>query len=248
MGPIEFNCPNFGQLKVIGDRLYESHHFVVQSNIDSTTFDYLIFLDSRGISAEFDSSIAAKLIAKIQQTGKTYLMVCRPLELTIWATLIGFLAINQLNPAKIITNMGFVDFTPKKLSILSDATQQVELSVGKDVVKPYFVEDFSLSSGETVALFAMNYGKAYRNAIEAISVIHKMIIINTPLTDAGIAIERKRPASFFLAQSESNNFNRSINGAQVIDFQKFDELLTYDAVHYTPRGNEVIFDAVKGFI
>ena len=93
--------------------------------------------------------------------------------------------------------MGFLDFTPKKISILSDATEQVELNVGKGIVEPHLVEDFSLSSGETVALFAMNYGKAYRNAIEAISAKHNMIIINTPLTDDGIAIERKRSATFF---------------------------------------------------
>lgn len=72
-----------------------------------------------------------------------------------------------------------------------------------------------------------------------------MVILNTPLTDPGIAIERKRPVSFFSAQAESNAFNRSIRGAQVIDLPDFDESLTYDAVHFTHRGNELIFDRLK---
>ena len=77
---------------------------------------------------------------------------------------------------------------------------------------------------------------------------HEMIIINTPLTDPDIVIERKRPVSFFPAQAESNAFNRSIAGAQVIDLPDFDESLTYDAVHYTRRGNELIFDRLRDYL
>jgi len=248
MGPIEFYCPNYGKLKIIGNCLHEGHHFAVQSNMRSNALDYLIFLDSRGVSYEFDNSIAAKLISTIKKAGKTYLLVCRPLELTIWATLVGFLEINRLNPIKIITNMGFVDFTPKKLSILSDAIQQVELVIGKGVVNSYFVENFFLAEGEALPLYSMSYGGGYRTAIEAIAAQHDMVIINTPPTDSAINIERKRPPTFFLAQEESNEFNRLIKGAQVIDFQNFDETLSYDAVHYTPRGNEVIFERIKGFL
>lgn len=147
MGPIEFACPNLGQLKVIGDRLHDGHDFVVQSTAQNEIFDYLIFLDSRGISREFKNSLADKLITRITSIGKSYLLVCRPIELTIWASLVGFLTINRLNPAKIITNMGFVDFTPKKQSILQDAVRQVESAVGKGLATACFVEDYVLSGG-----------------------------------------------------------------------------------------------------
>ena len=246
MGPIKFYCPNYGMLKVIGNNLHEGHQFAVQSNMGSGVLDYLIFLDSRGVSNEFENSIADKLTSIIKQAGKTYLLVCRPLDLTIWATLIGFVAINKMKPIKIITNMGFVDFTPKKLPILSNAMQQVEIILGKGVVNSYYVEDFRLSGDDgVVPLHSMRYGEEYRNAIEIIADQHELVIINTPLTDPDIRIDRKRPAAFFLAQSESNEFNRSVKDAKVLDFPNFDETLTYDAVHYTSRGNEIIFEKVK---
>lgn len=245
MGPIEFDCQNRGQLKIIGARLHEGHDFIVQSNTANNIFDYLLFFDSRGVSREFKNSLADKLVSKIELMGKTYLLVCRPLELTIWATLIGFLKLNQLRPAKIITNMGFVDFTPKKLSILQDVALQVNLIVGEDVASSYYVENFLLSGGGVAPLYSLRYKKDYQLSIETISTQYSLIIINTPLTNDEIVIQKKRPRAFFPAQSESNDFNRSITGAVVIDLPEFDERLTYDAVHYTPLGNEMIFDRVK---
>jgi hypothetical protein len=248
MKSVEFDCSPIGPLQVLGDHLHDGHDFVVRANVGSDSFDYLLFLDSRGISREFENSLADKLTARILQLGKTYILVCRPLELTIWATLIGFLAINKLNPGKIITNMGFVDFTPKKYSILQDAIHQVESVIGKGVAKTEFVENYVSLEGQEMPLYTMHYGVAFREAIESIAARHAMVIINTPLTNPAIAIERKRPAAFFSAQAESNAFNRSIRGAQVIDLPDFDETLTYDAVHFTRRGNELIFDRLKDYL
>lgn len=248
MGPIEFTCPNIGRLEVIGARLHDGHDFVVRSNAKQGVFDYLIFLDSRGISRKFDGSLADKLITQLAQWGRTYLLVCRPLELTTWATLINFIAINNLSPAKIVTNMGFVDFTPKKLSILQDAVQQVEFLVGRGVAESYFVQNFVSSTSEEIPLYAMSYGDAYRNAIEAIVKRQSTVIINTPLIDAGMRLDRARPFAFFPALADANKFNRSINCAEVIDLPDFDETLSYDAVHYTGHGNELIFEKVKNHL
>lgn len=236
-----------GSLQVMGERLHDGHDFVVRSNAENEAIDYLLFLDSRGISREFEHSLADKLITRMSQLGKTYLCICRPLELTIWATLIGFLALNKLNPAKIITNMGFVDFTPKKQSILQYAVLQVEAVVGQGVASTRFVEDYC-AAGRGISLYAMHFDETYRRAIEAIAERHTMVILNTPLTDPGIAIERKRPETFFPAQAEANVFNRSIRGAKVIDLPDFDESLTYDAVHFTRRGNELIFDRLTDYL
>jgi hypothetical protein len=112
------------------------------------------------------------------------------------------------------------------------------------VAETCFVENYA-SAGGGIPLYSMRYDETYRHAIEAIAQRHDMVILNTPLTDPGIAIERKRPVSFFPAQAESNAFNRSIRGAQVFDLPDFDESLTYDAVHFTRLGNELIFDRLK---
>ena len=140
--------------------------------------------------------------------------------------------------------MGFVDFTPKKKSILQDVVRQVELSVGPGVAHPYWVQNYTLSNGSYVPLYSISYGEAYKLAIEAIANRSHLVILNTPLTKCSIKIERKRPASFFLAQADSNAFNHSIRGAQVIDLPDFDELLTYDAVHFTNLGNELIYSHI----
>ncbi len=244
---IECYCPSIGPLKVLGKCLHNGHDFAVLSNSDDVNVDYLLFLDSRGVSREFKQSLADKLITEISRLGKTYILICRPLELTIWATLIGFLKINKINPKKIITNMGFVDFTPKKQSILQDAVGQVELVLGKGVAKTSFTENY-ISADNSISLYSVHYSERYQLAIEDIARQHELVIINTPLVNENIVIERKRPASFFAAQIESNKFNHSISRAQIIDLPDFDESLTYDAVHYTSCGNELIFNKVKDYL
>jgi hypothetical protein len=245
---IEFACPGLGSLRVIGERLHDGYDFVVCSNAEHRAIDYLLFLDSRGIGRAFEHSLADKLIDKISQLDKTYLLICRPLELTVWATLVGFLAQNKLNPNKIITNMGFVDFTPKKQSILEDVVRQVNTVVGREVATAYLVEQYFSSGGSVVPLFAMHYEDAYRCAIEALAKRHALVILNSPLVDSGIVIQRKRPDSFFPALADSNAFNHSITGAKVVDLPIFDETHTYDAVHFTCRGNELAFERLQDYL
>lgn len=248
MKVVDFSCPPIGSLKVIGNRLHEGHDFFVMSNVGRKTLDYLFFFDSRGIGASFEQSLAKMLMDTVSRRNKTYLIICRPLNLTIWATLIGFLQLNNLTPKKIITNMGFVDFTPKKKSVLSEAILQVDNVVGKHVASSNFLENYDGANGDLIALYGMHYGDLYRSAIEAICRCCNLVILNTPPTDRDIAIQRRRPSSFFIAQMESNEFNRSIERATVLDFPTFNESLTYDAVHFTQRGNAIIFDSVEGYL
>jgi hypothetical protein len=248
MKVIEFACPSIGSLKIFGDRLHDGKDFFVRSNSKSTTLDYLIFFDSRGLSPDFNTSLSKMLIEKVSELGKTYLLVCRLLNLTIWASLVGFIALNKLEPTKIITSMGFVDFTPKKYLILEEAVRQIDSIVGMHIAVSYFIENYASREGEIIPLCAMRYGDAYRKVIEAYAEKYDLIVLNTPLTDTDIAIERKRPKSFFSAQAESNSFNQSIHGAKGIDFPRFDELHTYAAVHFTPKGNQVIYERLVEFL
>ena len=248
MEPLDFPCPNIGRLKVFGNRLHDGHDFVVKSNAKSSTVDYLVFLDSRGISREFEGSLADKLITQIAQIGGSYLLVCRPLELTTLATLINFMAISTVKPAKIITNMGFVDFTPKKKAILEDAMQQVNFIIGKGIATAGFAEVFVSSACEKIDLYSMSYADVFKKSIENITIQIPTVIINTPIVDQNIKLERKRPHTFFTALADSAEFNRAITGAQIVDFPHFYEILTYDAVHYTQHGNEAIFEKIKAYL
>ena len=248
MGSIEIDCPNFGPLSLAGDRLHAGSDFDARANGGREGLDYLIFLDSRGISGGFEGSLVDKLTDWVSGVGGHYLSLCRPLELTTWATLVNFITLNKLTPGKIVTNMGFVDFTPKKQSILEDAIRQAEVFAGFGVAKSYVLQDTATSMGGEIPLYSMTYDATYRRHIESIVVRQPTVVINSPLVDPGIRVERSRPGAFFHALAESNEFNRSIRGVQLVDLPEFDESLTYDAVHYTERGNEVIFEIVKGYL
>lgn len=94
----------------MAEQLHDGHDFVVRSNAENAVIDYLLFLDSRRISYEFDYSLADKLICRISQLGKTYLCVCRPLEMIIWAIQIGFLAHNKGKPSQDHHQHGYCRF------------------------------------------------------------------------------------------------------------------------------------------
>lgn len=64
----------------------------------------------------FDTSLAKILNEKAAVLGKTYLLVFRPQNLTIWTALVGFVGLN---------NMIFVDLTSKQLLMLSKAVRQM---------------------------------------------------------------------------------------------------------------------------
>jgi hypothetical protein len=237
---IELVCPEFGQVCFMGDNLHEGHDRLIRANCDRDALEVLVFLDSRGIGADFSGSLVERILTQLNGS-RGYLAICRPLELTTWATLFNFLAINALNPRQIITNVGFVDFTPKKQAVVDAAVQQVEARMGVGLARSQFVEEYATADGETLALYSMSYAAGYRRRIEIMIAGGSALVLNTPPVSPDIRVSRKRPRSFFSGVEMGNAFNRSISGATVIDLPEFDELHTYDAVHYTNRGNELIF-------
>jgi hypothetical protein len=244
---IELDCPEFGQVCFIGSSLHAGHDRLICANCTRGALEVLIFLDSRGIGADFRGSLVDRILTRLNGS-RGYLAICRPLELTTWATLFNFLAINALKPGQIITNMGFVDFTPKKQAILADAVQQVEARMGVGLARSQFVEEYATADGETLALYSMSYAAGYRQRIETMIADGSAIVLNTPPVSPDISVPRKRPRSFFSAVDKGNAFNRSISGATVIDLPVFDESYTYDAVHYTNRGNELIFGRLVEYL
>jgi hypothetical protein len=247
MNLINLDCQGFGKLQVVGEKLNDGHDFFVRSNCKSEALDVLVFLDSRGISARFEGSIADQ-VEKALAKKTNYLLICRPLELTTWATLYNFLKLNNLRPKKIITNMGFVDFTPKKKSILEDAIFQAEYYIGKDAATAIVAENYISSHGEEIALYEMVYSNAYLKSIQSIAQASSVILIDTPIVKSDIRVERQRPASFFSNLKETNKFNSKIGTYKTIDLPVFDETKTYDGVHYTALGNEIILNELKPFL
>jgi hypothetical protein len=244
MTPIKYECPDFGPIHFMGEKLNEGADRFIRSNCDRETLDLLLFFDSRGVGGTYEGSLAERIIDHVQESQR-YLLICRPLELTTWASLINFLILNKLSPPKIVTNMGFVDFTPKKQVILEDAIQQVEAFMGRGVAVSRVVEQYVSSGGEEIPLFAMSYGWDYKHRIEAVAQSHSLTIINSPPLSPEIRLQRERPRAFFANLDEANKFNRSISGARIIDFPVFDETQTYDGVHYTNLGNDLIFRKIK---
>lgn len=247
MRPIQISC-NSLSFFVIGNYLNEGHDFVIKSNSHNKNFDYFIFLDSRGVSSDFSTSLAQKIIHEMERKKSSYLIICRPIELTTWSTLINFLSINQLSPTKIITNMGFVDFTPKKLSLLDDAIKQARYLMGEKIVQPTFVENFLSSTGDLISLYSMDYSYEYKKNIEVLTEKFEILLINTPLVDSLVNFTRSRPSSFYDGLINTNKFNRSIENIKIIDLPNFDTKLTYDAVHYTSSGSDLIFDKIKKYL
>lgn len=243
MNSIKVSHHHFGELDIIGERLNEGHDFLINSNCKREDLDILIFLDSRGISAQFEDSLAERLEKYFSDSP--YLIMCRPLELTTWVSLYNFIKINNLSPKKIITNMGFVDFTPKKQVILDDVLKQIEALIGPAHARSYIVEDYLASSGEVIPLYCVEYSEAYRRKIMDIIGSTPTIIINTPLLKKDIKIKRQRPHSFYTSLSKTNEFNHSLGASYVVDVSLFDENQTYDGVHYTNEGNEIIFSRLK---
>jgi hypothetical protein len=244
---IELACPEFGEVYCVGTEANSGHDFLIEANCRRSSLELLVFLDSRGVCGQYRGSLAERILLHVQDRRR-FLAVCRPLQLTTWATLCNFLIANGLRPRHIVTNVGFVDFTPKKLSILEDARMQVEAYMGSGVATPIFIENYDNAKGETMPLYSLSYAEAYRSGVQNALQGLTCTVINSPMVSAEIEIPKKRPKSFFTGLRDGNAFNRSLPGVHIVDPPDFDETRTYDGVHYTHLGNEIIFAAVEPYL
>ncbi len=248
MTTFSLDCEHYRPLKFFGNAPYVGHDRLLRSNAEAGPIDILFFLDSRGVSGQLEGSLTERLLSFSAERQWRCLMICRPLELTIWASLLNFLALNEIRPSRIVTNMGFVDFTPKKPEILDDAMAQVAHRLGQDAATAVFLEESTRLNGEVIPLYGMRYAAAYSEGIAALARTVPVIVINSPLVSPSCVLPRPRPASFFAALEESNAFNRGIPGTVTVDLPVFDLAMTYDGVHYTADGSNVIFNHVKEYL
>ncbi len=241
---IDVSCARFGPVSFIGEVLNDGTDFLIDDRCRRESLETLIFLDSRGVGGRFGGSLIERILG-VTKVADRCLAICRPLELTTWATLYNFLSVNKLRPAKIITNMGFVDFTPKKDTILRDAIMQIEALMGVSIADAQHVENYAGRDGESMPLSSMSYGVRYRECIENALKGSRTVVINTPIVGPQACGSRSRPKAFFEGIEAANSFNRSLEGVSIIELPEFDQTMTYDGVHYTNRGNAMIFEALK---
>lgn len=227
-------------LYFFGTKLNNRNDFLIKSNCPLKDVEYLLFFDSRGISKSFDESLIKLILDYIGKSIK-YLVVARPLEITIWVTLFNFLKLNKVKPKKIITNMGFVDFTPKKFTIIEETIFQYNAFFSpKDAIVNY-KEPFILSSGEKVELFMHTYPLSALNILIPELSKENLIIINTPELILNFQFPRPRPTSFREAVNASNSFNLNhFKKFPIISLKNFGLEHSYDGVHYTVEGNKNI--------
>ena len=102
----------------IGEISTSSENQMLTSNDFLNKFDFLIFVDSRGLSINNNSysyTYFRNLIEFLEENNISFLAISRPKNLTTFATLCNFLKLNEnLHFKKLITNLCFVDCTPKK--------------------------------------------------------------------------------------------------------------------------------------
>jgi hypothetical protein len=232
-------------LQFYGDTINTRHDFFIHANCKLNEIELLYFFDSRGISNSYNQSLIKHIVDFLGDRTK-YLIIGRPLEITTWVSLYNFIRLNNIHCSKIITNMGFVDFTPKKQSIIDKSVMQYNCYFDESLAHVNFLEKFSPESGDVLDLYMHTYSTSMKKNLENFLSPYSVIIINTPLVNRNYIPPRVRPASFLKGIELANTFNESLNiNAQIVNFKNFSSKETYDGVHYTEKGNQIIFNKLS---
>jgi hypothetical protein len=231
----------------------ENKTFYNLNNINE--IDYLIYLDSRGLTINeknYHNSYMYKLIKELENNNISYIAISRPKNLTTFATLLNFLSLNpNLSFKNLITNVGFVDFTPKKRIFIEDMILQAK-TLWSENFEVEELSSYQMTNGEE-KLYTLKYSLEYVEFISAYISnyqFEKCIFINTPIINKGIQIERERPIEFFEKIINTNDLinvlTKNIKTVSLIDlsckFENNQNELTYDAVHFTKLGHQKVFN------
>ncbi len=238
---------NFGPLKFFGPKFHDGHDFLIATNGSPNKLDYLVFLDSRGISEKYEGSVAESITKAISGSG--FLVVCRPLEITTWATFRNFMVLNNfVQPKVVITNLGGSDFMPKNLPTTRDTICQAEFALDGAKCGCRLIEKHMSSTGELIDLYIVDYPAAYREELRRMLAKLYCIAIKSPRLRKETEFSRKRPESFYVQLERSNTFIDSLGCAKVIELGYFDNTFTYDGVHWTAKGNELVMSKLRAIM
>jgi hypothetical protein len=234
--------------------LNKDFRIILSSKNRHNSFDYLIFTDSKGTSIGDQKGLewTTQILNELSEKNKTFLLITRPKELTVFFTLINFLELNKIDFKYLITNLGFVDLTPKKEKFINDIVSQNPFR--NHILHKNRLHDYTLNSGETINLFNLSYSNVSDKISKTIlDKFNKIFIIGTFEFNSKIKIERKRPQDFFNLLKETNkfiklicDFNNKFSFINVNNHLPFDgHELSYDAVHFTQVGHSIMTKICK---
>lgn len=229
-----------------------SDYQVYVSSLQLKKFDYLVFADSKGAS-EINHVKPWTLVfcEMLGKKGYSSMLITRPKEMTIFFTLVNFLNANPYKFHNLITNLGFVDLTPKKEEFIDDILVQNPFPSGS-LIK-YTLCEYLLNSGISATLFSINYNLVVENISAIIDANFKSaLLVGTFEFSQNIKIERKRPIEFFCQLKETNSLLKSIcntsSVSKIIDanrnIQNSENSISYDAVHFTRKGHNTIVNLI----
>jgi len=235
--------------KIPGKR-YGSNIIKEKSNYKGV-YDYLIFTDSRGIDNKYYKESWVDMILDKLGENLTYIVLCRPIHYTTFFTLYNFIKTHDIKFKKLITNVGFVDLTPKKDLVLNDLIEQIEFSKDFDYEKKY-ISDYKLSNGSIEKFYSLShelFSESISNFISS-NFDNSFLIGCFELSESfNKCIERERPVEFYEMTKETNILLREISKKENIEFLRMDnegvENFTYDSIHLTPEGHLKVFNKIK---
>jgi len=254
-----------GDVNEYSDFLLKSSHKDVQKY-----YDVLVFTDSKGSVANFvdhsteyvtdleDNSLwTDELIKQLEKQNLSFILVSRPKILTIFFTLINFLKNNDITFNYLITNIGFVDLTPKKMENMEDIVLQTPSEKYQKGLSYRKLSPYKLSSGEKQHLYTFNYGDIETDIVKELeSRFSYSLLIGCLEFSENIKIPRERPIDFFRQLNNTNRFlfdiaNKSykVHYLQPLKYPYGNlPALSLDAVHQSDIGHVVMFKLLKPYI
>lgn len=228
-----------------GELSNSPENLVIKSKT-SEYYDYLIFMDSRGAKVEKNSTSFIDLLRiYFEKMEFSYLIVSRPLNLTIVASLLSFFDNTIIKFGRVVTNVGFVDTTPKKKNTLLDIKSQLDgLGLGIEY-KYQNLGYFNLASGinEELGTFSISENSINALAKKLKNINSKLYFLNTPEVLSNKGFTRCRPESFYSQIYKSNELVKKISdeaGGHLIDISKVG-IDTFDGVHFTDIGHKACY-------
>jgi len=220
-------------------------------------YDILIFTDSKGLSLDNDrhhETWSYKLGTDLSCDGKSVLIVTRPKEITTFFTLLNFIDLNKIKFKYLISNLGFVDFTPKKNEFILDIKRQIPHGISEKSLKVNSMGYYLLSSGKLDHLYSFDYGNNHVILGNRLAKSFELVLLLNVLEfDSTMNIKRKRPDAFFTQLKVSNKWIYLISSHSTnIKYIEHDisdlepEQVSYDAVHFTSLGHSNLYTQLLG--
>lgn len=119
--------------------------------------------------------------------------------------MINFIYLNDISFNSLVTNLGFVDTTPKKQIFNDDIISQVPNGLDENQLNKSKLCDYQLNDGKTESLYSLDYSNLLEQLSNIIaSYFQKVYLIEVVEFNPSINIERARPAEFFPVETSKH--------------------------------------------